>query len=81
MDNISWSIQTGLWVAMDKVGERMMRLWDAKPNAHDKIYLLFSVNGQKSYCGLAEMRGPWSVGGANCEGFQFNVEGRSKQYG
>ena len=54
---------------MDKVGDRIMRLWNERKSADEKIFLLFSVNGYKSYCGLAEMTGPYTLGG-NLEDFE-----------
>ena len=66
---------------MDKVGERIMHLWDAQTTGNDKIYLIFSVNGQKSYCGLAEMVGPWTADKESIEGFRLNSKDMSKQYG
>ena len=58
-DNIRWAFKSGYWVAMEKVGIRIMRSWDARNNDNDNIIFLFSVNGQKSYCGLAEMTGSY----------------------
>lgn len=48
---------------MTKVGNRIMRVWEtSKADPGSKVYLLFSVNGQKSYCGLAEMSGDFVEG-------------------
>ncbi len=41
---------------------------------------MFSVNGYKSYCGLAEMSGPFDLGGANLEAWDRGGDG-SKQWG
>ena len=65
---------------MEKVGTRIMRLWDARKSPEDKVFLIFSVNGYKSYCGLAEMSGPFDVGGKNLEDFQGIKDG-SNQWG
>lgn len=41
-----------------------MRVWEAsKEDPGSKVFLLLSVNGQKSYCGLAEMSGDFTEGG------------------
>jgi hypothetical protein len=59
VNNIYWAIQNSKWAAMDKVGARIMRLWDQCREKGERILFLFSVNGAKSYCGIAEMNGPY----------------------
>ena len=71
VDNIQFAVNRGIWVAMDKVGARITRLWNERGSEKDMVLLLFSVNGQKSYCGLATLRGPWSSGG-DYEGWKEN---------
>lgn len=74
VENIQWSVQKSEWVTMDKVGERVMRLWLERDDTGGKVLLLFSVNGQKSYCGMAEMMGAWTKGG-NHEGWKDKNDG------
>jgi hypothetical protein len=61
---------------MEKVSERIMKVWDAKPDPSHKILLLFSVNGGKRYSGLAELTGPWDPR-ASIVGWTKNPEGNS----
>jgi hypothetical protein len=49
--------------------------------AKDKILFVFSINGQKSYCGLAEMSGPWKPAAENIEGFRIKKDGTSRTWG
>ena len=66
---------------MDKVGERMNLLWDARETKNVKVFLLFSINGQKSYCGLAEMTGHWTLGEENIGAFKKKEDDDSRQWG
>lgn len=59
---------------MDKIGVRIMRAWDERRTEDDKVFFLFSVNGHKCYCGLAEMSGPFIAGG-NLEDWQGIEDG------
>jgi len=59
MENVQHSIRQGIWRTLKKISERIQVLWDARTDADDKVLLLFSVNGTKQYCGLAELSGPW----------------------
>ena len=52
-----------------------------KMEADDKVLFVFSINGQKSYCGLAEMSGPWKPAGENLEGFRIKKDGNSRTWG
>ena len=56
-----------------------MRLWDSRKDDDDFVLLLFSVNGGKSYCGLAKLTGPW-VPGISTEGW-VGEEGGSRVNG
>ena len=80
VSNVQAAVQKNRWVTMEKVGNRIMRLWEARKSPTDKVFFLFSVNGYKSYCGLAEMSGPFVVGGANLEDFEGVSDG-SNNYG
>lgn len=72
-------MQKGIWVAMDKVGFRIMRLWNDCQFPKANVILLISVNGMKSYCGLAEMTGPWAPG---CEQDDaVDIQDGSRTYG
>ncbi|KAK3110396.1 hypothetical protein LTR53_015364 [Teratosphaeriaceae sp. CCFEE 6253] len=37
-----------------------MQIWDARVEDTEKVFFLFSINGTKQYCGLAEVSGPWN---------------------
>ena len=81
VENIHWAIKHGRWVVMDRVAARIMQLYEARAGKKDKLLLIFSVNGQKSYCGLAEMSGPWIDDEGKTEGFKTKKEGGSKTWG
>lgn len=66
---------------MDKVAARIMALWKECSAKNDKIVLVFSVNGQKSYCGLAEMSGAWKQTVGIPEGFKIKKEGKEQKWG
>lgn len=60
---------------MDRVGERINQLFEDRKGA-SQIFLLVSINGQKSYCGLAIMSGPWkATGPGELEGWEEKDEG------
>lgn len=81
VENIHWSVQTGTWAVMDKVAGRIMQLWDARVGKEDKVLLVYSINGQKSYCGLAEMAGPWKPSEDNFESFKGKKDNESRTWG
>ena len=65
---------------MDRVGERINRMKEAQQSGDD-VYLLFSVNSQKSYCGLAIVQGDWKEASAgDLEGWLEHEEG-AKAFG
>ena len=64
---------------MDRVASRIMRLWNARKDDEDFVLLLFSINGGKSYCGLAKLTGPW-IPGISIEGW-VGEEGGSRVMG
>lgn len=66
---------------MDRVANRIMEFWEARSGNKDKVLLIFSVNGQKSYCGLAEMSGPWELDESKVQGFKMKKDGASKTWG
>ena len=78
--NIHWSAKRDRWVTMDKVGERINNLWYERETANDSLLLLFSINGQKCYCGLAMMRGPWKIGGVLDEWLEDGAESKHMGY-
>lgn len=81
MENVGLAYIRGEWVIEDRVAERLMQLWNAREASSDNIYFLVSVNGAKSYCGLAEMVGAWKAGG-NFEGLKGLKNGDgSKKWG
>jgi hypothetical protein len=57
--NILLSIRCGKYAVLQKVSERIMKAWNAREHASEKVLFLFSVNGGKKYVGLAELSGPW----------------------
>lgn len=58
-DNILRSIQEGKYSLMEKIAERIMQVWNAREDPAEKVLFLFSINGSKKFCGIAEMSGPW----------------------
>lgn len=50
-----------LWAAPERTGQRINRVWDARRSKQEDVLLLFSINGQKCYCGMAIMRGLWEA--------------------
>lgn len=60
---------------MDKVGQRINRLMESCQKG-EKVLLLFSVNAQKSYCGLGYLTGPWvEKSSAQLEGWMEREDG------
>ncbi|KXT03646.1 hypothetical protein AC578_5131 [Pseudocercospora eumusae] len=57
--NVITSIRQGKLSVMAKVAERIMKIWDMRLDTNEKVLMLFSVNGSKKFCGIAEMSGPW----------------------
>ena len=57
--NIITALKTGQYSVMAKVAERIMKVWEAREKSSEKVLFLFSVNGSKKFCGVAEMSGPW----------------------
>ncbi|KXT07790.1 hypothetical protein AC579_4298 [Pseudocercospora musae] len=57
--NVITSIRQGKLSVMAKVAERIMKIWDLRLDTNEKVLMLFSVNGSKKFCGIAEMSGPW----------------------
>lgn len=50
-----------VWATPEKIGVRINRVWEARGSNQDDVILLFSINGQKCYCGMAIMRGVWKA--------------------
>ncbi len=59
-ENVLYSIQQSLWTTLRPISERIMQIWDARVEDTEKVFFLFSINGTKQYCGLAEVSGPWN---------------------
>jgi len=59
MENILFSVRNKVWTTLDKVSERIMRIWDARKDKKEKVLFLFAITGSKQFCGIAEMSGPW----------------------
>lgn len=55
--NIILSIQAGRYSVMEAISKRIMEMWNSRGS--ERLLMLFSVSGSKSYTGLAEMSGPW----------------------
>lgn len=63
VSNIHVSVKSCLWAESEKVGLRINRIWEARQKeTDDDAILIFSINNQKSFCGLGKMRGPWKKG-------------------
>ena len=65
------SIRQGKLSVMAKVAERIMKIWDMRLDTNEKVLMLFSVNGSKKFCGIAEMSGPWDPNTA-VDGWEVN---------
>lgn len=61
--NVLLSLKYGKYAVMQKVAERIMKVWNSREDSTEKVLFLFSVNGSKKYCGVAEMSGPWEENG------------------
>lgn len=72
--NILASIREGKYAAIEKVTERIMGYYNERKDPSEKIIFLFSVNGSKKFCGLAEMTGSWNRTGS-VAGWTENVDG------
>lgn len=59
-DNMFFAVKNKLWSTLKNCSEKIMVVWDARKDAGEKVLFLFSINGTKSYCALAEMSGPWN---------------------
>lgn len=59
--NIHVSIREKKYAAIEKVSERISDVYEARHSPNEKVIFLFSVNGSKKFCGLAEMSGPWDT--------------------
>ncbi|EME84477.1 uncharacterized protein MYCFIDRAFT_173460 [Pseudocercospora fijiensis CIRAD86] len=69
--NVITAIRQGKLSVMAKVAERIMKIWDMRHDTNEKVLMLFSVNGSKKFCGLAEMSGPWDPD-TPVEGWEVN---------
>lgn len=58
--NILLSLKHGKYSVMAKVAERITKVWEAREKTAEKVLFLFSVNGSKKFCGVAEMSGAWN---------------------
>ncbi|EMC97771.1 hypothetical protein BAUCODRAFT_403416 [Baudoinia panamericana UAMH 10762] len=62
-DNIIFGAKKGQWATLEKVSERIMKLYEARKHSSEQVLFLFAVNGSKQFCGLARMSGPWDRNG------------------
>ncbi|KAK3676055.1 hypothetical protein LTR78_004247 [Recurvomyces mirabilis] len=58
-ENVRFSVRNKVWSTLDKVSERIMKIWDARKDKQEKVLLLFAVTSSGQFCGVAEMSGPW----------------------
>ncbi|KAK4554685.1 hypothetical protein LTR86_008187 [Recurvomyces mirabilis] len=58
-ENVRFSVRNKVWSTLDKVSERIMKIWDARKDKQEKVLLLFAVVSSGQFCGVAEMSGPW----------------------
>ncbi|CAK4034049.1 YTH domain-containing family 3 [Lecanosticta acicola] len=63
-ENVLKSIQEGKYSVMEKIADRIMQVWNAREDPAEKVLFLFSINGSKKFCGIAEMSGPWDRNGS-----------------
>ncbi|TKA78560.1 hypothetical protein B0A55_02803, partial [Friedmanniomyces simplex] len=59
VENVHHAVQEKVWTTLEPISKRIMKVWAARRESSEKVLFLFSINGQKQYCGLAEMCGPW----------------------
>ncbi|KAK0338257.1 hypothetical protein LTR91_015167 [Friedmanniomyces endolithicus] len=60
VENIHHAIREKMWTTLETISKRINMVWNARREPTEKVFFLFSINGQKQYCGLAEVCGPWS---------------------
>ncbi|KAK5723729.1 hypothetical protein LTR15_005429 [Elasticomyces elasticus] len=58
-ENVHHAIQQRIWTTLKAISERIMKVWESRRDPKEKVFFLFSINGQKQFCGLAELSGPW----------------------
>ncbi|KAK3618146.1 hypothetical protein LTR56_015323 [Elasticomyces elasticus] len=58
-ENIHHAIQQRIWTTLKAISERIMKVWESRRDPKEKVLFLFSINGMKQFCGLAELSGPW----------------------
>ncbi|KAK3618943.1 hypothetical protein LTR22_026175 [Elasticomyces elasticus] len=59
LENVHHAIQQRIWTTLKAISERIMKVWESRRDPKEKVFFLFSINGQKQFCGLAELSGPW----------------------
>lgn len=70
-----YALSTGTVTNLPSCNERIDKVWRERNG--QRVFMMFSVSGQKEFCAMAEMLGPvsrgsmpgWSKGG--CVGFVF----------
>ncbi|KAK0324996.1 hypothetical protein LTR82_003982 [Friedmanniomyces endolithicus] len=60
VENIHHAIREKMWTTLETISKRISTVWNARRDPAEKVFFLFSINGQKQYCGLAEVCGPWN---------------------
>lgn len=78
--NVIKSVRVGRYSVIEKVAERIMKIWTARHDWSEKVLLLFSINGSKKFCGIAEMSGPWDTQ-IPVEGWEENPSAKNKCVG
>ena len=63
-----------MWSTLESVSKRIMDIWNARGDEKEQVLFIFSLNGSKQYCGLAEMTAPWDENG-RIEGWEDGSTG------
>lgn len=71
--NLIKSVVAGKYSVIQKVAQRISKVWESRSIEGEKILFLFSVNGSKRYSGIAELSGDW-IGNDSMEDWENSPE-------
>jgi hypothetical protein len=73
--DMRYALSTGTVTNLPSCNERINKVWRERNG--QRVFMMFSISGQKEFCAMAEMLGPVSRGSmpgwskSGCEGFVF----------
>jgi hypothetical protein len=73
--DMRYALSTGTVTNLPSCNERINKVWRERNG--QRVFMMFSISGQKEFCAMAEMLGPVAPGSmpgwtkAGCEGFVF----------